>query len=246
MFNSENVRKHFENLSCSYSEIFGKEKSGTNFSFRSRLEIVRSYICGHTGYALDCASGTGEITSILITDNNFSKIHICDLSPTMLKHAKSNIIVLPTTASVDYKLINIFDLKPSAQIKYDVILCLGLIAHTGSLLALLKHLNSLLSESGKIVLQSSLLDHFGIKLSKILTSNFYAKKYGYEISYFSLADIKIAAEEAGLTITDHTRYCFGFPFADNASKIGNYLLEKIMYFFSKRYGSEAIFILSKK
>ena len=64
---------------------------------------------------------------------------------------------------------DVFDFKPS-DARFDLILCLGLIAHTGRLDILLPHLKSMVTPRGRIILQTTLTDHLGTRIVRALTS----------------------------------------------------------------------------
>ena len=91
---------------------------------------------------------------------------------------------------------------PADAPKYQLIVCLGLIAHTGRIEELLAHLKTMLANDGAILLQSSLDDHLGNRLVKALTARKYAERFGYSVRYFRHRDIVRAAEATGLQVAD--------------------------------------------
>ena len=244
MSSKQAIKTHFDYLSSSYSENFSLEKSGRNYDFRKRLNIVVQEIQIESGSLLDCACGTGEITLQVLKSSNFSTAVICDISQDMLSIANDLIAKEIKTSSISYREIDIFKYKPSTDLKFDIILCLGLIAHVGSLDDLLMHLKLMLSKSGKIILQSSLLDHFGVKLTKLLTAKRFTKKNGYHISYFSKKMIEECVLRNNLKINNVRRYNIGIPFGDRISKNANYWVEKKLADIANICGSDAIFVIS--
>src|SRR5207249_961362 len=79
---------------------------------------------------------------------------------------------------------DVFNFKP-ADSGFDLVLCLGLIAHVGRLDILLSHLKSMLAPGGHIILQTTLTDHVGTRIVRALTARRELAKRGYRISWFS-------------------------------------------------------------
>lgn len=127
--------------------------------------------------------------------------------------------------------------------KHDLIVCLGLIAHTGRLPELLRLLRGLLAKDGVILLQSTLLDHPGTRMERFFSHERYFRKHGYRINYFRHQDIEAAAASAGLIIAACQRYSLGLPFGDRLWGWGNYQLERIFQRWAAPRGSEAVYIL---
>lgn len=244
MKNSEKVKVHFDLASFGYENNYSGGKSGTTENFKTRLRLVAQNTAQASGVLLDCACGTGEITEQVLKSGTFTTAILSDISDQMLNIAKTRMAELPASTVVHYQLGDVFKYKPNLGVKFDVILCLGLLAHTGSLQTLLMHLRSMLSADGKIILQSSLANHYGIRLVRFLTSKSYMAKYGYSISYYTLKDIENNVELSSLKIKSCQRYNFGLPFGDKISRLANYWFEVFMQGFSAKYGSDAIFVIT--
>jgi 2-polyprenyl-3-methyl-5-hydroxy-6-metoxy-1,4-benzoquinol methylase len=244
MNSAEKVKVHFDSLSTSYEKNYSEEKSGKTHDFRTRLRLVTQIIEQDSGALLDCACGTGEITAQALKSGNFTTAILSDISAPMLDIAKTRMTGVPVSTNVHYQQIDIFKYEPDTGMKFDVILCLGLLAHTGSLQAMLVHLKSMLRTDGKIVLQSSLAGHWGIRFVRLLTSKIYVKKHRYCINYYTIKDIENCIRLSGLEIKLCQRYNFGWPFGDKITRLGNYWLEVFMQSFSAKYGSDAIFVIT--
>src|SRR6202008_4738452 len=108
---------------------------------------------------------------------------------------------------------DVFNFRPTDS-RFDLILCLGLIAHTGRLDILLPHLKSMLTPNGRIILQSTLTDHLGARIVRVLTARREVVRRGYKISWFSQRDISDACDRAGLRILETRRHTVGVPFGD--------------------------------
>ncbi len=120
-----------------------------------------------------------------------------DISPAMLQSAKELLTSQITNTELEFVQSDVFNFKPSDS-RFDLILCLGLIAHTGRLDILLPHLKSMLTPGGRIILQTTLLDHLGTRIVRALTSRRELAGRGYRISWFSQQDVADACHDAGL------------------------------------------------
>ena len=87
----------------------------------------------------------------------------------MLQSAKELLTSQIKKAEIEFVQSDVFNFKPSDS-RFDLILCLGLIAHTGGLDILLPHLKSMLTPGGRIILQTTLTDHVGTRIVRALTS----------------------------------------------------------------------------
>jgi len=241
------VQNFFTNSATDYAKLFHLRRTGRNFCFRERLGLAAQITTGITGRLLDCACGTGEITTIILSSGRFTSATVVDLSPRMLEAAQQRIGIELKDLRIgrlEFISSDIFEFtaQPHAE-HYDLILCLGLIAHTGRLGELLRDLKTLLSPNGSILLQSSLLDHVGTKIVRALTRERYFRQHGYRISYFRHQDILEAARIAGLKASVVRRFTFGFPFGDRFWPGMNYLMEKGMRNWAERNGAEAMYLL---
>jgi 2-polyprenyl-3-methyl-5-hydroxy-6-metoxy-1,4-benzoquinol methylase len=243
----EAVQSYFTGAATDYSKLFLRRRSGSNFNFRGRLALATEMTGGISGRLLDCACGTGEITAAILGSGRFAAATIVDLSPRMLELARQRMAMdlkAPDTGELEFKSADIFEFAGQAQTgQFDLILCLGLVAHTGRLDELLAKLKALLTPGGKILLQSSLLDHAGMKIIRALTSGRYYRRHGYRISYFRNQDILQAARNAGLQAVAVRRFTFGFPFGDRLCAGINYLLEERMQNWAKSRGAEGLYLL---
>jgi 2-polyprenyl-3-methyl-5-hydroxy-6-metoxy-1,4-benzoquinol methylase len=244
---AEAVRNYFSGLSQQYSGCFLPKKTGTNFSFRQRLSLATAAAQKVSGHVMDCATGSGEILAGIVATGKFDRATVLDLSPKMLELASNQIKTVSDgkiAAKVELVCDDVFHFaSENAGNKYELIVCLGLIAHTGRLPELLRLLRGLLVPKGIILLQSTLLDHPGTRLIKLLGGSHSVRKHGYPISYFCHQDIEAACGSAGLKIAECRRYTLGIPFGDRLWAWGNYQMERIFQGWAVVHGSEAIYIL---
>src|SRR5207244_6274980 len=114
-----------------------------SFNFRKRLTLTCELAGASAGRLLDCGAGTGEITCALLKSGRFSHATIVDISSAMLQSAKELLSSQITNTELEFVHSDVFNFKPSGG--FDLILCLGLIAHVGRLETLLSHLKSMLT-----------------------------------------------------------------------------------------------------
>ena len=241
------VRKLFSDTSRQYAGLFSQRKTGKNFLFQRRLSLARAAAGESTGRLFDCATGSGEISTAILTAGKFEEATLLDLSPQMLELTAAQLRKLfagNKEPKINLVCDDVFHFAlENAHCKYDLVVCLGLIAHTGRLPELLKLLRALLAKNATILLQSTLLDHWGARVERWLGEERYFRKHGYRIKHFSHRDIESACADAGLRIAAIRRYAVGLPFGDRLWGWGNYQLERVFQSWADAHGAEAIYIL---
>jgi ubiquinone/menaquinone biosynthesis C-methylase UbiE len=235
------VQRHFDRLSLHYSQNF-TVGGGATYGFAKRIELVASLVRDANGALLDCACGTGEVSASALRAGSFTRAVLVDISSKMLERAAAQRPHL-NCADVEFCQSDIFAYQSAAKSRFDVILCLGLVAHTGQLPRLLGHLKTLLSPNGRILLQTTLASHLGVRIVRQVAGHRYARHAGYQLSYFTMADIGTACAESGLIVAGVRRYCVGLPFGDTVFPAGNYYLEKALAPLAARVGAEAICLI---
>jgi ubiquinone/menaquinone biosynthesis C-methylase UbiE len=241
------VRTLFTEASASYSGLFLAKRSGSNFEFRQRLAIAAELSAAASGSLLDCGVGPGEIAAAVLRTGRFGRAVCLDISQPMLELARR--AIEPTVAThmvteLEFVRKDIFEFTAeNSNRRFNLILCLGLIAHTGRLSELLGGLRRMLVADGAILLQTTLLDHPGVRIVSALTKERYYRRHGYRISYFRQRDILAVASHSGLAVVACRRFGVGFPFGDRIWAWGNYCLEKALQRFATSHGAEAIYVL---
>src|SRR5262245_45617159 len=169
MKGNDPVAAYFDKLPETHQRQFEERASGANFNFQQRLTLACELGGASSGRLLDCAAGTGEITCALLKSGRFDHATVVDISPEMLQSAKDLLTSRIKNAEVEFVRSDVFNFKPTDS-RFDLILCLGLIAHTGRLDILLADLKSMLAPGGRIILQTTLTDHLGTRIVRALTS----------------------------------------------------------------------------
>jgi ubiquinone/menaquinone biosynthesis C-methylase UbiE len=237
------VAAYFEKLPEVYRRQFAQGASGANFNFNRRLVLACELASASAGRLLDCAAGTGEIMCALLKSGRFSHATVVDIAPAMLQSAKQLVTSEIADAELEFVRSDVFNFKPSDS-SFDLILCLGLIAHVGRLDILLPHLKSMLASGGRILLQTTLTDHVGARIVRAVTAQRELAQRGYRISWFSQRDIADACRGAGLRIVEMRRHSLGIPFGDRLWPWANFQLETRLQKWSSRHGADAIYLLA--
>jgi ubiquinone/menaquinone biosynthesis C-methylase UbiE len=237
------VAAYFEKLPQIHKAQFAEAASGASFYFRTRLLLACELAGASSGRLLDCAAGTGQITCALLKSGRFHHATVADISPAMLQSAKELLTSQIANTELEFVQSDVFNFKPSED-GFDLILCLGLIAHTGRLDILLPHLKSMLTPGGRIILQTTLLDHLGTRIVRALTSRRELAGRGYRISWFSQRDVADACHDAGLQVLDVRRHSVGIPFGDRFWPWANFQLEQRLQHWTSRHGADAIYLLT--
>jgi ubiquinone/menaquinone biosynthesis C-methylase UbiE len=240
---SDPVAAYFEKLPQLHKRQFAQQASGASFYFQKRLTLACELASASAGRLLDCAAGTGEITCALLKSGRFSHATVVDISPAMLQSAKELLSSQIPNTELEFFRSDVFNFKP-ADSGFDLVLCLGLIAHVGRLDILLPHLKSMLSPGGHIILQTTLTDHVGTRIVRTLTARRELAKRGYRISWFSQRDVADACHDAGLRIAGMRRHSLGIPFGDRLWPWANFQLETRLQKWASRHGADAIYLLA--
>ena len=242
MKENDPVTTYFDKLPETHKRQFEERASGANFNFQQRLTLACELGGASSGRLLDCAAGTGEITCALLKSGKFNHATVVDVSPAMLQSAKNLLTSQIKNAELEFVQSDVFNFKQSDS-RFDLILCLGLIAHTGRLDILLPHLRSMLTPGGRIILQATLTDHLGTRIVRALTSRSELARRGYRLSWFSQRNISDACDRAGLRILETRRHSLGVPFGDRLWSWANFQLETRLEKWASRHGADAIYLL---
>jgi ubiquinone/menaquinone biosynthesis C-methylase UbiE len=242
MKENDPVTAYFDKLPETHKRQFEERASGATFNFQQRLTLACELGGASSGGLLDCAAGTGEITRALLKSGKFNHATVVDVSPAMLQSANDLITSQIKNAELEFVQSDLFNLKPSDS-RFDLILCLGLIAHTGRPDILRPHLRSMLTPGGRIIFQATLTDHLGTRIVRALTLRSELARRGYRISWFSQRNISDACDRAGLRILETRRHSLGVPFGDRFWPWANFQLETRLEKWASRHGADAIYLL---
>jgi 2-polyprenyl-3-methyl-5-hydroxy-6-metoxy-1,4-benzoquinol methylase len=137
----------------------------TNRSYhvRVRVDVVREFLAGEKfGSILDIGCGDGSISAPFLHAD--SRLTLLDLSSTMLGIARSRV---PAGLAANVETFNEdfmrADLGPR---RYDLIICVGVMAYIEDEKAFVKKLSSLLNPGGKLITECTDSRHFKSRLAR--------------------------------------------------------------------------------
>jgi SAM-dependent methyltransferase len=245
---SEEVRKFWEQTVVSYTGNYADKKCGTNHNFRTRLALAGTMAAGFGGRLLDCATGSGEITGTILEAGQFTEADVVDISKPMLDVSRERLRSFEERVRMRWMCEDIFKFFESqpAEPRYGLVLCLGLIAHTGRLERLLGLCGERLADGGGVLLQTSLLDHPGTRFLRWFSARRHERKKGYGIHYYTHAEVEQAVASAGLRVRAMRRFVVGVPYGDRLGARLNYLLEKGGERWAARHGMDALYLIGRE
>jgi ubiquinone/menaquinone biosynthesis C-methylase UbiE len=143
----------------------GRYLNGRRFDIRIRAETVQAMIdSSRCSQVLDIGCGDGSISLPLL--NPHTRITLLDFSTSMLSLAQSNI---PPALAANGEVRNEDFMKASFEAgSFDLIICVGVLAHVESPDALLGKIAALLSPGGRVILEFTDSYDFMGRLSSLM------------------------------------------------------------------------------
>jgi ubiquinone/menaquinone biosynthesis C-methylase UbiE len=182
---------------------------GTGFNIRIRQETVSNLVSGtRFDRILDIGCGSGAISIPLLRPDN--RLTLVDVSSTMISIARSNI---PAELAENVEFLNsdlmIAPLEPHS---YDLIVCLGVLAHVESPSATLARIASLLRPGGCLILEFTDARH-PIGFLNVLYNRLRGtlRPPGYSLNLLSHRDVFGMLKTNNLMLVSVRRYGQWFP-----------------------------------
>jgi 2-polyprenyl-3-methyl-5-hydroxy-6-metoxy-1,4-benzoquinol methylase len=179
------------------------------FDIRVRVETTQSFLKGQRfTRILDIGCGDGSISTPLLSPERF--LTLLDIAPNMLSLARARV---PESLAANVRFVNADFLTSFTDEKpYDVVICIGVLAHVSSPCNVIAKIASLLNPGGVLILESTDSTHF----SRRLLSSYYAllglfRPVSYKVTPLSRAQVLEATMEHGLAKTAEFRYSFPWP-----------------------------------
>lgn len=175
-----------------------------DYNLQIRKESVEAFTAGMSfGNVLDIPSGTGAISIPLL--NRIEKLTLIDISSNMLAIVRKNV---PENYIGKTEIINadFFDLNLPEN-SYNLIICLGLVAHVNSPEQLLTKVSSLLKPGGMLIIQNTDASHiYSYSIRFYLWLKSLIKKQAYNLNKVTDAFIKDKLKSANLELIKCYRY----------------------------------------
>ncbi len=174
-------------------------------SIRLRSEIIRNLLGEQSGCRmLDIGCGDGSLSISYIAENN---ICFLDFSTAMLEHVKESI---PREFQNHATLLqaNVEDYNFSE--KFDIILCVGVLAHVRDTDKILNKIESILKPEGLAIFQLSHTGHFYYRLRSFFQSE-KKEQYGYSLNKIDPDYLIKKLKVLGLNVLKRCQYPVVFP-----------------------------------
>lgn len=215
---------------------------GRSFGLSLRALVIRSLLGDLEGSSiLDLGCGDGSLSLQYISKAN--RITLVDLSDRMLEKAKLN-TPEDLVANVDY--INQDFHQLTYDHNFDVVLCVGVLAHVVSVEETMKKVAGFLKQGGRCILQLTDSQKLIAKIAQFLRSK-QKGFYGYSTNKTNFSQITNLAKNNGLSLIDYRRFSLLFP---GMGRMPDGLLYKYQQVtlnnrFLSKHGSEVILLFSK-
>jgi ubiquinone/menaquinone biosynthesis C-methylase UbiE len=180
-----------------------------NFNIRIRAEVVAGFV-GDTVFEsiLDIGCGNGAISLPLLREHN--RLTLLDVSSNMLSIARSRI---PAELLDDVETINEDFMQAELRLQsYDLILCLGVLAHVDSPADVIARIASLLKPDGSVIVQNSDAQHpVGCLFNLYLTLRNALLRNPYPLNRLSGTKLTEMFSNHGLELSAIYRYNLPLP-----------------------------------
>lgn len=164
-----------------------------------RSEIIKKLVGDSKQKSiLDIGCGDGSLSLPLVENNT---VTFLDLSLSMLEEVKKK---LPPECHLHIHILhgNFEDLSFSSE--YDIILCIGVLAHVKDVENVILKISQLIRPSGKVLFQISDTRHLYYRFRSLFRSK--SNTYGYSLNKISPEKLQSVAETYGLKIKKYVKY----------------------------------------
>jgi len=221
-----------------------------DYNIQIRKETVEAFTSTiNFAHVLDIPSGTGAMSIPLL--GRAEKLTLIDISANMLSIAKKNI---PEKDVYKTEIINadFFELNLPNN-SYDLIICLGLLAHVDSPEQLLNKLSALLKPNGLLIIQNTDASHLYSHFIRIyLGLKNLIHKQTYQLNKVSATFIEKTLQQNNLELIKSYRYNQSFlGFSNLFSNDKKYRLTRSIFGDAanpkhQSFGSDYTYLFKKK
>ena len=180
-----------------------------NSNIMLRKQIVRKLLnIPYSKNILDIGCGNGSLSLQFLGNEN--KITLLDISSPMLDIAKNNI----SADRLDsVSLINVDFLEHEFKETYDIVICVGVLAHVNSVDDTIKKITEILNPGGKCILQ---MTNYSSLIGKVLVGYYWfistlKQEDSYFVNAIKLKDIVAIAEKLNLMKINSLSYVSLLP-----------------------------------
>lgn len=167
-----------------------------------RSEIVRRLLKDNEPIRIaDIGCGDGRVSLPLLRENG--KAVLLDQSAHMLDMARETYSRGGVSGNAEFVQGSLEEF--SGTDPFDLVLCIGVLAHTNSVAGTIDMLSAMLGAGGVCILQFSDSAKALARVGR-LTSAIVPDPYGYELSSSSTVEVITVAEKCGLRMTEAVRY----------------------------------------
>lgn len=172
------------------------------FNIYLRKSIISGWISDDYTNAkiLDIGCGDGSLSLPWIRKN---EVVLMDTATQMLDLAKKQVDKLNANIQPKYLKQNILGYETDER--FNLIFCVGVLAHVSSIDAVLKQICHLLAADGQVILQISNINHFRYRRLKSGTNS-----YGYELNKISKNQFEDKLKSFGLKVLETKGYSWTF------------------------------------
>ncbi|MBL7085896.1 MAG: class I SAM-dependent methyltransferase [Candidatus Cloacimonetes bacterium] len=210
-----------------------------------RKQIVRKLLkTSFNKNILDIGCGNGTLSLQFLGNEN--KITLLDISMNMLDIAKNNI---PSNRLDSVSLINVDFLEHEFKDTYDIVICVGVLAHVDSVDDTIKKIAKIINPGGKCIFQ---LTNYSSLIGKMLVGYYWListlkREDSYFVNTIKLKDIVATAKKLNLFPINNINYvsllpCMGLMNPERRYKFQYFTMNNRII---SKFGTE-VFILFKK
>lgn len=174
-------------------------------SIRLRSEIIHDLLGKRSNNSfLDIGCGDGSLSISYIAEND---ICFLDFSTAMLEHVKGSI---PEEFRDHATLLQANVEDHIFAEKFDIILCVGVLAHVRDVEKIMRKIESILKPSGLVIFQVSYTGHFYYRFRSLFKSE-KKEQYGYSLNTIHPDELIENAKAFGLKCLKRCQYPVVFP-----------------------------------
>jgi ubiquinone/menaquinone biosynthesis C-methylase UbiE len=180
-----------------------------NCNIEIRRRVVRDLIANAMNFRiLDLGCGDGSISLQFLDPTN--SLTLVDISQNMLEVARSR---TPSALQASVEYVSEDAARYQSPSKYDLVLCLGLLAHVDAVESTLRNISKLLKGNGRCVLQITDADRISGKLTRAYCNlrNRLSRRYPIAMNHTGMKSVCSIAAGFNMKCVAERRYAGLLP-----------------------------------